>query len=677
MEIEDGPPELLKEGGQLDLQPTDRAEAGKNNKQFLDQLKDCKDLAEVHSWAAVHDIELQRYSRLAYQQLYDSNISLSGRLGALGDNALNNCDNLDFLLRRLAQVPLAFDDAEDLSNWIKRTIFLGQRSQSQITLLSDFVLHVSTVNPDQNQEDMKCRLIASIFEGLESSAVFGIEDLDHRTWGVLLKATSRGKFGQASQSLGFRIIKALKPSQSNRLIHSISLFIQTEIEALASIPATAGQQSRPVHAIPISFEMLRDLDVKTACRVIVETTKALINHTTCLPEANVPLIKLLDQWWSWIRRCKWLERLEHGSNKRHLERLLTGKQPVIVATYLRHLNDTEVANFILRRDYGDGMNFDDRPRATDLFHKMCQDHEDQSPFVSMLRAAHRYSELGDRKLQRTFRLLQMLQKSKSIVDIIVGLRRVDIKISEQVILHTIRTGLHWEHHRAEAIFAVYPELPLEKCPELAERMVMNPMRYPKEALWLYTTRHPDWRAHGCRDHPKNITARAQLLQRMALAYSTAPHLTPRMAFRLVYLCYTRHIRENLGQINFSRVTVLALVRAGVVRSLEHGQWVSTERIQWLLKLIRKFESSDVADEVDRAIYVWRGIVIRRTQEDYHRRKRARYGLREAPMEFGISSNWNTGRGHVDRIFTPLKNDARGDYVRLSTAARLQWDGDVG
>lgn len=647
-----------------------------NNNEVVIQLQVCKDLAGLHSWAADHEIELRKYSRLAYRQLCDTEYSLSDLLDALSDNALNNSDNLDFLLRRLAQKPLAFGDAKTLSNWIKRTVFLGQRSQSEITLLSDFVLHVSTVTPDQNQEELKCRLVASIFEGLESSAVFGIKDLDHRTWGVLLKATSRGNFGQISQDLGFRIIKALDPSQSNRLVHSISLFVQTEIEAQGSKQATAMPQARLIQAIPASFEMLQDLDVKTACRVIVDTTKALINHTTCLPEANVPLIRLLDQWWLWIGRSKWLERVERGSNKRHLERLLTGKRPVILATYLRHLNDTEVASFILRRDFGGAMKPDDRPRATNLFHEMCKAHEDQSPFISMLRAAHQYSELPDRKLQRTFRLLQMLQKSRLIVDIIIEMKNLNIKLSEHVILHTIRTGLHYKHHRAEAIFAAHPGLTLERCPELAERMIGNPRRYPKEALWEYTTRHPSWRAEGCRDPPENITARAQLLHRMAHAYSAAPHLTPRMAFRLVHLCYTRHVREKLGYQEFSRVTVLALVRAGIVRPLEQVQWVSTERIQWLLKLIRRVESCDVADEVDRAIYEWRGIVVQKIREDYHRRKRARYGLSEAPTAFSVANDWNTRSGHVDRIFTPFKDDRSSDYIGRSTAAKLQWGRDA-
>lgn len=672
LDIEEGSAELLEEEDQFSLQSAMQAEAGRvlrSNNQFLEQLQACKDLAGLHVWAADLGIELRKYSRLAYRQLYESERSLSNGLDALGDNALNNSDNLDFLLRRLAQIPLTFEDAETLGNWIKRTLSLGQRSQSQIRLLSDFVLHVSTVNPDQNQEELKCRFAASIFEGLESSTVFGIKDLDHRTLGILLKAITRGTFGQKSQDMGFRIIKALDPSQCERLVYSISLFIQTEIEAQAPILATARQQAQHLGAIPRSFEMLRDLDVKTACRVIVDTTKALINHTKCLPETNVPLIKLLDQWWSWIRRSEWLERVERGNNKKYIERLLTGKPPVIVATYLRHLNDGEVARFILRKEFGTGMDPDDRPRATDFFHEMCKTHDDQSPFISMLRAAHQYSELPDRKLQRTFRLLQMLQKSELIVNIIVELRKVNIRISEQVILHTIRTGMHWEHHRAEAIFAAYPELALEQCPELAERMIKNSRRYPKEALSQYTRRHPYWSAAGCRDPPRNIRARAQLLQRMALAYSAAPHLTPRMAFRMVYTCYIRHIREHLGYQYFSTATVLALVRAGIVRPLEQGQWVSTERIQWLLKLIRRFESWEVADQVDQAIYEWRGIVIKKIQEDYHRRKRTQYGLREAPMSFRIRNDWNFRL----RILTPLKNHGSNDHVGLSTVAKLQWD----
>lgn len=654
LNIEKGPPTSKRDEDQLHRQRVDPAGAGQHTKtdvKILEDLQECDDIAAIHKWATRHHIDLREYSGLAYGRLLDCEKSLFKLLDALGDNALNNSDNLDCLLHRLAQAPLTPNDTETLGEWIKRTLYLGQRSQSQIKLISEFVLHVSTAHSSNGQEHSKCILLTSMIDGLESSKVLGIKDLYHRTWGVLLKATTRGVFGRISQDLGFRIIKALDRSQSERLVHTIALFVLAEIEAQASVLASKKSPKIARVPIPRSFEMLQGLHKEIACRVILNTSKAMINHTACIPQTNVPLIKLLDQWWSWIRRSEWLERVERGTNKKQLERLLTGKQLVIVASYLRHLKDFEIAHFILRREFGTSMSSDDKPRATDLFHELCMVQGEQSPFIGMLRAAHQYSGLLDRKIKRFFRLLQMLQKSSLIPEIIVELRKVDIKISEDVILHTIRTGLHWVHHRAEKIFAVYPELTLEKCPELAERMIKNVNRYPNEALWRYTARHPNWRADRCRDPPTVIKARKQLLQRMALAYSAAPHLTPRMAFRMVYSCYTRHMREKLGTCG--KATVLALVRAGLVRPLDQGEWVSSERIKWLLHLVRKFEGRKVAENLDQAMYEWRGMNIQQRQQVVRRDIRINGG---SAMSFTISNDWKTGMGAVQKSLSPIRDD---------------------
>lgn len=673
LEVEDQPAEMMKEDDQFHLQAALRAKAGKvlkTNIDFLEELECCKDLPSLHTWAAAYNIELRTYSRLAYRQLYENDLPLMDLLNALEDSALNNPENLDFLLRRLAPIPLTLQNAKIFGDWIQRTLSLGQRSQPQISLLSDFILHVSTVTPEQDQEEMKCSLLAAVFEGLRSSTVFGVKDLDHRTWGVLLNTTTRGTFDQKSLKLGYQMVQALDPSQSSHLVHSISLFIQTDIQAQSSMQATDLWRAQRVNSIPRSFELLRVLPRSTACRISLDVSKALVNHTVCLPESNIPLIKLLDQWWYWIRRADFLEPIRQGTNKRHLERLLIGKSPVIVAAYLRHLDDTEIAHFILRRVFGAGMDIDDRNGAMNLFRQLCKDREDQSPFISMLQAAHRYFELPDRGMQQTFSLLQMLHKSVLIVDIIVGLRESNIMISERVILHTIRTGLHWKHHKAEAIFSVYEELPLEKCPELAERMIMNFKRDPKEAIVRYQQRHPHHKAPSCREPPETLTARAQLLQRMALAYSNAKHLTHQLAFDLVYECYIQHMSDGLGPRNFGTGTILALVQTGIIRPLELGKWVSTSRIRWLLELIGKHESLQVADQVDRALYEWRGINMRRMQDVYHQRKRDGTGLKDGPKSFRFSNRWNIRTDRAMLILKPIKEHDSDGVLDLLAPAKL-------
>lgn len=631
---------------------------------FLEDLKHCKDLAGLYTWAAEYNIELRRYSRLAFRQLYESGQKSKDMARALGDSALNNPDNLDFLLHKQAQRILSSDDVDDVAQWFQQTLSLGQWSEAQISVVINFVEHISIVSSD---EYVKCSLAASVLDGLESSTILAVKDVKYSKFGILLKAVTRGTFTGISQDLGFRLIKALEPSQSVRLSKIISLFLQKGIETEASMQKNGGKESHFVDAIPKSFEILWTLPRRTSCAVVLKTSEALVKHTACLPESNIPLLRLLDQWWSWIRHSDIVGSLDQGADRRQLERLLNGRPLVIIATYLRHLEDFAIAHFILRRVLRIHLEGSDRNQALDLFKAICR-NEKVSPFVSMMRAAHTFTEISERTTQRVFRLLQMLQRASSIADIIVGLRSVNIRISERVIIHTIKNGLHWKHPRSENIFSVFRELPLEKCPELAERMIGNLRRDPFEALKCYVLRHPSTRIPSCREPLNTIKARKQLLERMALTYANARHLNSRMAFKYVSKCYLAHMRDGLGYPGPG--LVLALTRAGLIRPLADCKWVSTERLRWILKLIRMFEGSDVAEQVDRLVYTWRGQVVEEIQADYHRRKRARYGVKEPPMSFRIRSEWNRSQGMLFRILEPLGRRAGVRSTRFDAEVPL-------
>ena len=618
------------------------------NPSFLEDLNRCNDVTSLHDWATVYEVELQRYSRLAFRQLCKSKASLQILLIALEDSALNNPANLDFLLRQQKRQALPSDDVEIFGQWFKKTFCLGQQSGVQISLIMDFVLHMSTVNKD---EQLKCGLGASIFEGVESSTIFGVKDLEYYSIGTLLKAVTNGTFSQKSQDLGFQIINAIQPSQAKHLIYSISLFIKTAVTTQASTQAYADIDGQQLHVIQRLSGMLQALPQPASCAIVLVTCKALINHTTWLIEYNVPFLNQLDQWWAWIRQSDFAKTIEQAANKRSLERSLAGRPLAVVAAYLRPLDDYAIAHFIFRRELRDHLDLANQRRALDLFKGLCQ-NEKVSPYESMMRAAHAFSTIPEKVMQRVFTLLQMLQKSGSIVDIVAGLRTANHRVSEHIVLHTIRTGQYCKSQKVESLFKVYRELPLEKCTRLAERMINNLRRHPLEALRLYAARHPIT-IPGCRERSGTIKARARLLQRMALAYSTASHLTPRMAFRNVYRCYFYHMREGLGHL--SGMVVRALVRSGIVRPLDRGQWVSTMRVRWILKLVRRFEGPEIEEKVDRAIHQWRGMVVKRIQDDYHLRKRLRHGGKEEPMSFRFRSKWNRRQGYVDRIMEPLKD----------------------
>jgi len=633
-----------KERDRVHANATARAAARrvlKANPNFLGDLKRCNDLTSLYDWAAAFDVEVNRHSRLAFRQLYNSGGTLEDLLGALGDSALNNPDNLDFLLRQQTKRTLPIGDIETIGQCFKRTLFLGQWPEAQISLIMDFVLHISTVNSD---EDLKCRFVASVFEGLESSVVLGIKKLKHSQIEILLKAITCGPFTSISQDLGSRLIKTLEPSQLTCLTGSVSLFVQKCFKAQAIMEESARVDAKDMASIPNSIASLRDLPQCISYTVVLDASRALVNHTARLPRSNGPLLKLLDRWWSWVRNSRMIENIDQGASERQLEHLLAGKSLDIIATYLRHFDDSTIAQFILRGGLGTLVSLDDQGSALDLFQQLCETTKSNSPFASMLRTAHHFSDIPDKTMQRLLSLLQILNKSESIPSIIVDLRNANIRISEDVILYIIKSDLYWDRHCAENIFCVYRELPLERCPELARKMIKNRWRLPPEALWQYLSRRP---IHGCHAPLHTRRTRARLLEKMADAYSFDRHLTHRMAFYYAYKCYIQHMRDDLGPLSVK--LLLALTRTGVIQPLESGKWVSTERLRWLLRLIQEVEGSPVAESVDRTVYEWRGIIVKQLKAQ----ERSRQGREEPPLCFRFRNEWDSQEGRVYKVLEPL------------------------
>jgi hypothetical protein len=134
-----------------------------------------------------------------------------------------------------------------------------------------------------------------------------------------------------------------------------------------------------------------------------------------------------------------------------------------------------------------------------------------------------------------------------------------------------------------------------------------------------------------RDSPKNSlhNTRNTLVHVVADAFSryqgvrrifrSRGVLRSRQMFRNVYLAY-RYLVTRQSSVHplMSR----ALVRAGITRPLENYEWVNTSRIRWILHVVARVEGQEVASELDKKIYAWRGKVHRyiMSKEAYMRRK---------------------------------------------------------
>ncbi len=605
----------------IEDQPKDEEEYTLHRSQYSTFIKDleaCRNLRDLHEWARTRASNLRQYSRLAFRHLTDTGSPIPVLLEALEDTALRTLGNLNyFLVRRLAQ-PLSQTDTHLLGHWLRRQVSESVWSDNEILALIESTS--DTVGPAKD-EQLKCKIIESLFEGLQST-VFKIQDADYKIPRSLLTALHQEPITWRSQHLATRIIKALQPMQLEKMTQTISTFIINCIRAKASLHYHDKQGLKELEAVPGAMEILRCLPRNVANFAIVSTSTALI-RASGTPDpmiSRTAMLKLLADWWSSLARFGTFNFAGNDTPRRRIERILADEQLEIIAPYLQHLGEIDIVDFVLQQWLEQRSYFAILKKIQHLIKETDQIEEFKSPFVIMLRVIRHRAVVSDDDLKRLFRLLQALKMSNTIVDIILRSKEIGIDIGENAVLHTIRTHMKVCPEMAQRIFCAYPGSALESCPDFAEILIANPQIHPGIPYYYYISRRPDPKAATCREPVLAIRRRAELLKRMAVAYSGALHLSPRIAFDKVYACYKCHMGESLGPI--SREMVLSFTHAGIIRPLQRGTWVSTVKLRWILALTRKVESAEIADEVDSLVYQWRGAIVRKIQERQIQDKRS-------------------------------------------------------
>ena len=639
-----------------------RLEPVKANPKLLGDMELCKNIDELRTWATAYRVDLRSYGGLAFRHLYRLAPPLAILLEALEDTACGTPGNLIYLLNGLLEQPLSQTDTDLLGQWVKRRASLGMLSEEEIMNVARLT---SSNCRSPSHKEWKCSLAGSLFDGLQSSTVLGLEDVEPRILELLWDSVSQSLFALNSQELGTRIIKALQPLQAKRLEISIKSSINKLIQAQATLQVQDKQEVQQLEAIPWIIETIRSLPPNVANSLVVSTCEALIYANTDPTRSRNAMNKLLDVWWSALAKSGLIDFRHENTIKTRIERMLgktwakcMGNDPAltIVAKYLRHLNTCNKARFVLQYCFEPDMSGFRRARVMFQFAKWGRERTTESPFISMMRVAQEQSMLIQLKTARVFRLLQLLHMSETVVDIVSSAKEANIDLGEYAVLCAIRNHMNVYPEMAQRIFCAYPQLPLEKCPEFAERLIANPTIHPKWPLVYYRSRHPGRGVPSCREHLWVIRARACLLERMALAYAQDMTMSHRMAFREVYRCYQVHMNESLGRLGTGMV--LAFTNTSIIRPLQQGQWVSTAKLRWVLSLIRSVESADVAAQVDSLVYRWRGEVIRKTRARLSQEQRRTSCVRYECPDFEIKTKWSERWGRYWKTLTLLDTSAR-------------------
>ena len=578
------------------------------NPRLWEDFKKCSDLVSLYSWAADHGIDIRTHPLMCFSRLCFAEQPLQALLSALEDAALGTPGNLNFLLDwqlrkdrgvKALRNRVKIDDLNLLQQWMRRQLHLGLKTDEDIFV---FLRFISRVSDATHSEPLRCSLIASITEGLQLSSIFRFKDLGRETQRKILESITRGPTTRESLHLGFGLIEAMQQWQLEHTDQMLSVLILGIVHADATLWEKQRTETRFLEVIPMLLGMIRGLPEKLAFSAIWLTTKTLIEDDSPMPASSPSKTQI---WWSALARTDLLEIGVKTPLKTVIELYLSSRKLEKVAPYLQQLDDRNQARFILTywfRPKDPPL----RARALHLFDEFCSAKRKERPWVSMFQAlchcVQNSSELSNLDVKQVFKVLQMLGKSEGIVDIMMQAWKLRSIVDESAVVYTIKEHLEAGSHLAERILHFSFSIQLDLYPELAEQMILCPWISPGTALRYVQLRHMPFK--------RSSKVRVQLLERMAVAYSSASHITPRMALNYVRQCYALQVQEHLGDP--SVVMIRALTRAGLIRPLEAGQWVSTTQVRWILSLVRAYESAEVANQIDETVYKWRGANVRKS-----------------------------------------------------------------
>ena len=565
-------------------------------------FKTCKDVDSLYNWAASYGVDIGRFPKLLFSRLCHAGQPLPVLLHALEDTALGTPGNLNFLLdwqlrkqkgNGRLQKRLRPDDMALLQEWMKRQFYLGLKCEEDILV---FLRFVSRVNDAAGDESLACNLIAS-FQGVQLSPVFGFRDLGTEAQSKILDFIKRGPVTRQSLELGFSLVEAVPQWQCKGTDRNISAFIGSVLHARAS---RREHKKLDLEVMSTILDTIWGLPRELAQSVTLIITNTLIIDRLRLPTIEAGMTQPSDLWLSALGKKRTLGGKLYF--KITVERLLGSQKPEVAVPYLQQLDERKKASFMLRYWFGPRSRYV-RHEAQYLFNQIRSAKRKDSPWVSMLQAAARkYTQWSyqskNAHIRQIFKTLQMLNQSETIVEIVKQSRKLKAIIDDDDVVYIINEHLGEQLHLAERLFHFFPGLRLEKCPELAERMILNPRIHPETTL-RYMRRHTSrFLVHRERFSRELLSQpRIDLLGRMALAYSMALHLTPRMAFKRVYECYTQHMKEGLGPL--PAATARALIQAGLIRPSQAGQRPDIWRLEWIASIVRSLEGTDAADQVDK------------------------------------------------------------------------------
>ncbi|MCJ1399268.1 hypothetical protein MMC11_002470 [Xylographa trunciseda] len=606
---------------------------------FEAELKSSRSLEEVrraaqhHAFVLAEDIQL---SKIAFQTLLDANLSIPTLLEFLEDRALNmpRTQNLRALMgwTRLQERPQ--DELEKMGLWLEKQVSFGYFSESELreALAGARRQHQSRESLYPSRM-LSWKICKRLWAGIQASAVNDVGKLQVETLKIFLEAASQSPLPHEGRVMGKCIILKLHRS----MLKGLGPSIVNIVDRLSRVSTTSSELKFEKKPDPRSFvwflPVLEELPESDSAKIATTITLALTKHA-CHERAGSRAH--LEAWFSVLPQGLFQQARNDVECERDwllIERNLNSLDAKTLACYLRLLGDRNMYSFILNhwiperlQHTATTMRANSRTRRRSNITEV-NDTSWREVALRIEYSSH-YPGADDRmtaylgivrELQKTYplilrslipellELLRCLKRSEAILLIVQYLAKCSGGIDSGVVANEVSQHLSLDLRTALDIFKADPRLRVEDCPGLAERMISEPVSdYPDVFTFLERDRgllgSVGSTVHSKR--PLHVNPRrVALLHSMAMAYAEAPHLNPRQAYRKVRRCldFFRDRPDLLGP-DMSQ----ALTNAGILRYLEAGMWVSTIRHNYIIGYVKHLEGEEVANELDRVVWDWRG-----------------------------------------------------------------------
>ncbi|KAI9781166.1 MAG: hypothetical protein M1839_006274 [Geoglossum umbratile] len=590
------------------------------------------------------------YGALVIQRLLDLHAPADVLIDFLANPAVNfsGAQIIRNIFQHFGRRPVTRQMHISIASVLKQTMALGLVSDEEIReILWHVPSLVSQVHTNPGDTAV-LPLYISIWEGIQSCSVLPVRDLAGGTLSLLLCQLKPIPFSIEIRRLGISIIKSASIPQLRDMKRGVSSFLANWVREYrgSTLDSKVGRLEPVVEMV----ELLNGLPNELAQSFVSSTTSALLLQKVVVIEEESPCDRLY-QWVDIVSQCPSVSK--SGAEWRAIEDILAAdRSQRRVARYLMGLGSKQTCEFFLR--YWVHYEIEERGcghRAYTVFHNMqrrfrsmCKGPDDPRAYFNVLLALHQLGLPYGTVAMELFSLMRHLSRYTAMVDVARSMQDHGLLLGHGEVSHIIHGVGEASPSSALRLLSLFPMVKPEDHKGLLCLAIRNKLLYAKDIFALIKN---NARLRAGRK------PNADLLHSLALAFAHSPHLTPRAALRYAHWCWLGLRRYKLP---LNPMISRALAHAGITRSLQAGRWVSSVKLKWILELVGKLEGKAVADELDVAVFSWRGRVIEDRKQETK----------------GVSLHGGTGFGQTDDISAAdvWGDDEWGTVVDKTTACSI-------